>query len=638
MKLRNVAITVILGSAFAMDALASLHAQTQTQTRDKPTITLAPKGPGEINVQVMTDELNSQPIRRVSVAIQAGEIDVPHIGVTDDNGRVSFRNLVAGNYLLTATRAGFVKTFYGSAYPGRGPGASVSVSDTQRSANVQIRMLRGGVITGTIRGVNGRPMPNQQVQTTLVRTSSSGDRRAVNLEAGLGIVNTDDRGVFRVFGLAPGEYIVFVPALSVFSEEVRPMTAAEVKWADGVTGSGATTAPSTGLPPTPEPAPSVMYSPVYYPGTAQASDARVITLGAAEERPGVDISLMLVPTAKLSGRVVDADGRPQTSVRVELRPTKQDGMDLFSALFNQSGYTDSDGAFTIQAVKPGNYTMTARATPKTDGPPPSGGDTSRGTTHFATQELLVQGADVSNLALTLRPGMTVSGRVVYEATSKKPPDLTRAPISLMPAPTGNGVDDLTGMMMSFMGGGGALSPRIEADGKFTIAGVPPGVYRLNTPFGMMTMLPFGNMMTGGWTLKSVMAGGRDIADAPLDVRIGADVSNVVVTFTDNPSELSGSVTDAAGRPIGGFPIVVFSTDRQYWTLGSRRVQVARPATDGKYKVTGLPAGEYFVCAVTAVDRSEVYDPAVLETLVPLAFKIVIADAEKKVQDLRLGGK
>jgi hypothetical protein len=68
------------------------------------------------------------------------------------------------------------------------------------------------------------------------------------------------------------------------------------------------------------------------------------------------------------------------------------------------------------------------------------------------------------------------------------------------------------------------------------------------------------------------------------------------------------------------------------------VQTARPASDGKYKVTGLPGGEYFVVAVTAVDRSEVYDPLFLEQLVPVAFKITIKDGEKKTQDLRLGGK
>jgi hypothetical protein len=94
----------------------------QPQQRDaRGTAAAAPKGTAELAVLVSTDEQQSQPIRRVSVSIQAGELDVPHIGVSDDNGRVIFRDLVAGNYLLTASRAGYVKTFYGSSLPGRGP-------------------------------------------------------------------------------------------------------------------------------------------------------------------------------------------------------------------------------------------------------------------------------------------------------------------------------------------------------------------------------------------------------------------------------------------------------------------------------------------------------------------------------------
>jgi hypothetical protein len=134
-----------------------------------------------------------------------------------------------------------------------------------------------------------------------------------------------------------------------------------------------------------------------------------------------------------------------------------------------------------------------------------------------------------------------------------------------------------------------------------------------------------------------MANGHDIADAPIEMKPGADVSNVVVTFTDHPAELSGTVVDGAGRVTPNFPIVVFSTDRAYWTLASRRVQTARPSSDGQFKVTGLPGGEYYVCAVTAVDRTEAYDPAFLEQLVPVAFKITIADGEKKVVPLKLGG-
>jgi hypothetical protein len=141
----------------------------------------------------------------------------------------------------------------------------------------------------------------------------------------------------------------------------------------------------------------------------------------------------------------------------------------------------------------------------------------------------------------------------------------------------------------------------------------------------------------GWTLKSVMAGGRDVADTGIEVR--ENVSNVIVTFTDRPSELSGTVFDQAGRVTPEFPIVVFSIDKTYWISGSRRVTQARPASDGTFRVTGLPAGEYFVCAVTAVEQSELADPAFLEQLAASSYKIriTIRAGEKTVQDLKLGG-
>jgi hypothetical protein len=134
-----------------------------------------------------------------------------------------------------------------------------------------------------------------------------------------------------------------------------------------------------------------------------------------------------------------------------------------------------------------------------------------------------------------------------------------------------------------------------------------------------------------------MLNGRDVSDAAFDVPPGEDVSGIVVTFTDRPSELSGHVLDAAGRPVGNFPIVVFSTDRTNWTLASRRVQLLRPSTDGKYTANGLPPGEYYICAVTEADENTLYDPSFLEILVPGAFKLTLGDGEKKVQDLRIGG-
>ena len=649
--IRRLLVALTIGAAIGAAGMVTMRAQTQAQgqVRDSrpapPPVPEAPKGTGELNVIVTTDDQQNEPLRRVSVSIQAGELDIPHIGVTNDEGRVVFRNLVAGNYLLTASRPGYVRTFYGSALPGRGPGVAVSVLDGQRVNGVRIRMLRGSVITGVVRNTNGRPAPNQSVQAIMVRTSGNA-KRAINLESTVGGATTDDRGVYRIFGLAPGDYIVSVPSLTFGSQDMRAVTEAELKWADKVVADAGS---ATAAPPAPAPTggPTVAHAPVYYPGTAVVADAGVLAIGPNEERAGVDFSLQLVPTALIKGRIVDTEGRPQPSLTVSMRPTRPDGLDLFSSMLNGSGRTGPDGTFTIQGVKPGAYTLTARATPR-----PAGGDAApnaanemsqalaaltggaTGFTHWASEDVVVQGRDVSDVNLVLRPGMSISGRIVYEATTKTPPtDLTKTALSLTAATEESNLE--TAMVSSLMGGG-ASGAKVAADGTFTISGIAPGRYRLNTPMGMVP-IPGMAAMTGGWTLKAVMVNGRDIADAPIDMKAGADVTGVVVTFTDRPTELSGTVFDGAGRVTPNFPIIVFATDRAYWTLGSRRVQTARPASDGKFKVTGLPAGEYYVCAVTAVERTEVYDPAFLEPLVAVSFKITIADGEKKTQDLKLGG-
>ncbi len=637
----------ILACAFM--TLAALPVSGQAPARDTRTIATPPRGTAELSVIVSTDQTPSQPMRRVSVAIQAGELDVPRIAVTNDEGRVVFRDLPAANYLVTASRPGYVRTFYGSVLPGRGPGVPVSVLEGQRVSDVRIRMLRGSVLTGVVRNSSGRPAPNQQVQATMVR-SSAGEKRAVNLEGSLGLVTTDDRGVYRIFGLAPGDYIVILPMIALSGQDVRPMTAAELAWADKAVAGAGGRSPSTSISAAPAGAPMVKYAPVYYPGTAVAAEASVLSLGPNEERAGVDVSLVMVPTAQVSGRVLDGEGRPQNGVIVSIRPTRPDGLDLFSSLLTSVGRPGPDGTFTIASVRPGNYTLSARATPRTGNEPagPAGqaemmrqamAVTTGGVTftHWAVEDLSIQGRDVSDITLTLRPGMTVSGKVVYESTTKAPPtDFSRVTLALISAPTGAAVSDLASSMT-----GGSAALKVAADGTFSVAGVAPGRYRMNSPLAMMAMgtMPASMLsaMGGGWTLKSVLANGRDIADAPIEIRAGVDLSGVVVTFTDRPSELSGTVLDGAGRPTPGFPIVVFSTDRMYWTPGSRRVQQARPASDGTFTVTGLPAGEYFVCAVPSVDRTEVYDPAFLDQLVPGSFKITIQDGEKKTQDLKLGG-
>jgi protocatechuate 3,4-dioxygenase beta subunit len=502
-------------------------------------------------------------------------------------------------------------------------------------------MLRGAVLTGVIRDTAGRPAPHQQVHVTLVR-SPGGEKRPAPLEEPAGHATTDDRGVYRIFGLAPGDYLVSLPLALQTRQDVRRVTAAELVWADKVV-AGRGRAGSPAMTEAPAAGPPLRYAPVYYPGTAVAAEASVVTLGAGEERGGVDLGLLLVPTAHVRGRVVDTENRPQSDVAVRLSPARSDTLDLFGSLPTNWDRTGSNGEFAFSSVTPGSYTLSARATPSAGAASGAQEDPAGAmlqavgggpaATHWASEEITVQGRNLSDVALTLRPGMILTGKIIYESATKAPPtDFSRTALGLIPAMG----DDANRLASDFLG---LSNVHIEADGTFSVRGIAPGRYRLNSP---VVLLPpeasaFFSVMSGGWTLKSVVANGHDIADAPIEIRAGSNISGVVVTFTDQPSELTGTVLDATGRPTSGFPIVVFSTDREYWSYGSRRVQQVRPATNGRFTITGLPAGEYFVCAVPSMDRDELYDPSFLDQLIPGSFKITLQDGEKKTQDLKLAG-
>jgi hypothetical protein len=627
-----------------------------------------PVGTATLSGTVMSDEVNPRPLRRVTVTLQAGALEVPKNAVTDDNGQFVFTDLPAATYTLTAQRAGFVEAFYGGKKPGKGPGVPVAIVDGQRLTGITVKMMHGAVIAGTVRFPSGQPVVDLSIQVMQMQIVDGQKRAQPVLSAGVqGILgaSTNDRGDYRIFGLPPGEYVV---QARVPVAEVRPVTAADVQWAQqsmstsGIGGGGA----SAPLPPTPPPAQTATYSPVFYPGVADASAAASITLGPSEERTGVDFATVLVPTAKITGTVFDPDGHPQQGASVSLKPVQADSGDLqgmvsglLGALTN--GRTGPDGVFTINSATPGRYTLSVKATPRPaapPSPPPGAGDAAsaqaaaaeqraaamadvsamlgggNGSALWAMQDLTVDGHDQSGLSLTLAAGMTVSGKVVFEGTTlPQPTDLKRTMVMLSGMSGGSSGNAQVDQAASILGGSMASA---NADGTFSLKGVTPSKYRL-VALANGLLMGLAAPQTGGWILKSAMFNGRDLADYPLDVKPNEDVTGIVATFTDRPTELSGAVQDQNGRPTGGYPIIVFSTDRSLWAAGSRRVQQVRPSSDGKFKVVGLPAGEYYVAAVVDFEPNDLANPAFLEQLAASSFKITFADGEKKVQDLKLGG-
>jgi hypothetical protein len=634
---------VLLALCGVLGAGGAVLAQRDVRPPAKPAVAV-PTGKGtDISVVVVSDEQSARPLRRVSVSLQLGLLSAPRTVVTDDEGRAVFTAVGPGNYLLIAFKPGYVRTYYGSKTPGRGPGVAVAVIDGKPVPELRLKVPRGGVIGGTVRSVTGRPAANQMVQVISPTTLKNMSLEAIS-ESTLTTAITDDRGMYRVYGLAPGSYIVSVSSTGM-REEFRQVTAEQVQWASALSSSGTLAAAAPAPPPPPAAAPT-SFSTVFYPGTAVAADAQPVAVEAGEERLGVDFGITLVPTAQIRGRLVDEQGRPQANQSVSLRApaSSASGLEFIESLGSGSGRTGPDGTFTLSSVKPGRYTLSARATIRAANEPAGAPQANAmgealamlgmgGGTHWASEDVTVAGRDIADLTLVLKPSLTITGKVAYEASTLKPPeDMTSVRLAVTEV-TKESASAVTTLVQSMFGGG---SVTVAADGTFVAKGLSPGKYRVMTAGGVLASLAPAERVDG-WTLKSVMAGGRDVADTGLDVK--ENVSNVIVTFTDRPSELTGTVFDQAGRVTPEFPIVVFSTDKTYWLSGSRRVKQARPASDGTFRVAGLPAGDYFVCAVTAVEESELADPAFLEQLAASSYKIRISirAGERTVQDLKLGG-
>jgi hypothetical protein len=138
-----------------------------------------------------------------------------------------------------------------------------------------------------------------------------------------------------------------------------------------------------------------------------------------------------------------------------------------------------------------------------------------------------------------------------------------------------------------------------------------------------------------WILQSAVVNGQDVLDVPVEISPGTTISDAVLTFSDSHSELTGTLQTSAGTPAPDYFIVAFSQTRTYWTPQSRRLKSVRPGTDGRFTIRDLPAGDYFIAALTDVDPDEWQTPAFLDQLVPVAIKISIMSGGRVIQDIRV---
>lgn len=563
----------------AVIALSAMWAATPPAASAQPgaAVTRQPvsasQGTGTVRGVVVTGE-EPQPLAGASVRLMVvppgpplGMVQ-PFAATTtaDGSGRFEFTGVPAGVLSFIAEKTGYYNPSEGGDMAAQAevamrrhtlePGATLS--------DVTVRMSRAGVIAGRILLPSGEPAVRMIVEVLHDGATPMG-RRLVPAGRTSGPIMTDDTGSFRAFGLPPGDYVL----------AARPNTMMGSPGGRDDTREGVAT--------------------TYYPGTTAVTEAKRLSVRSGDETSGVVLSMLPVALASVSGTVRAPAGIDPSTFSVGISEVVPERLGMSFSMQRVS----TDGRFTMSRLAPGRYRVLVRD---------PGGPAAR---YFASAEVDVRGEDVDGVQLELRPGTTVTGRVVTT---------TGEPVAGSPAMRVQFNRAEADMMVP-----GPMPTAVNADGTFRVDGMfTKGHIRLiDTSPG-----------TSGtaWTFVAARVGDRDITDVPLEPE--GEAMQVTLVVSTRPTEVKGTVkwtrTPDEMRP----RVVVFPDDESRWQPASIGVRVAPVGADGRFSMRRLPPGDrYLVVAVERFAQADLWSPGTLAALKRAAVPLRVD--EGSVVDLSL---
>jgi len=479
---------------------------------------------GKITGRVVNE--SGQPLANVSITIYSVGSMQQHTGtVTDREGKFQLSGLEPRSYRIGAWLSSYAPFISSTVY---------RVGDS-----LNVTLTKGSVITGTVTSQTGEPIVGVRIHARMI----SADSRQPAFPYSVFPLErtTDDRGVYRLYGLPAGTYVV---------------------WAGGGGGSNS---------PDIDAFDDVI--PTYSPASTRDT-AVEITVHAGEETSNVDIRFRGEPGHVISGKAIQPGSAQALGYVLNLTAIGKNKSEWAMI----SAQPDDSRGFVFRGVDDGDYDLTALPL-SMDGP----------TGALARRRIKVNGADVTGIELTVEPLATVSGRIVLEesnkseCTGKQRPSF--AEILVSASPNESQTSDYHPYLNYLLKGPAA----VDASGSVSLKNLVPGRYFFMPEFAAKY-----------WYLQSITlppvppsAKTTQPVDATrtwTTLKSGDRLSGLTITLAQGAASFSGQVAEDRSKDLFLY-LVPVEKERAEDALRFFGTAIGQ---DGKVALNSLPPGSYWV--------------------------------------------
>jgi hypothetical protein len=478
---------------------------------------------------------------------------------TGPDGKFTLHDLEPGTYTISVERDRYVAA--------RGQSQTVSVQAGQTTLDVKLKLQHTGTLSGRIVGGDGEPVSGVNVVASPARQAKGVLRRSWSAA-------TNDRGEYRIFDIAPGEYRVsatYTPRIRDIGVRMQRRSAA------GGSGDSEDEA----------------YPTVYYPATLDSRLATVVAVAPGAELQGFDLQLVRAVGVRVRGRVTPpaVDNPPPVFQMITLAPA---GRLETPPQTHEVLIRDAKGEFEFSGVMPGTYRLQLE----------TGGINESG--RMSRRTLTVGVTDVEGIELTPGPPANLSGRVIAPEGRKLSPGLI---VMLGSREAGD-----------TQGGGMA---QVGADGAFTVPQVAPGIYDvLIGTAGEGDDIYVQTIRIGD---VDALEEGVHVGDAPL--------APLHIVLKANGGTAECTARDEKGEPEPGASILLVpdAPKRHQAALFGE----CRAKADGTCKIQGITPGEYHVYAFPNGAEIDRRDPDALKPFEKNSEAVKFAEGERKTVNLKM---